>query len=437
MIQHRLVIVQMAGLGWELVRSAPDLVERYGLTFHPLETVFPALTCPVQASFRTAAHPCFHGVTANGFFARRLGRVFFWEQSAAIVYGRRIWSQFRAAGQRVGMLFWQHSLGEEVDVLLSPWPVHRHHGGLVSHCHSVPEDLYARLRNALGRPFPLHHYWGPRASIESSRWIAEAACAVIKDEELSPDLLLVYLPHLDYDLQRFGPDSPEAHAALEEALALVGTIWSTARDLDAEVIVFGDYAIAPVTAPPVYLPRELRREGLFRVRSVKGRLYPNMYESRAVALVDHEIALIYARGEEDVRAVRRLLDGLEGIGLVLDPDAQRELCMDEPLGPDLVVVAEPGRWFAYPWWDEPREAPDFAHHVDIHSKPGYDPCELFAGGWLGRIATDPAIIRGTHGRAGRERLAAWTSSFELPCGVRDVLDLARGVEALLDDHVAE
>jgi len=333
------------------------------------------------------------------------------------------------------MLFWQQSLGEEVDLLLSPWPVHRHHGGMIPHCHSVPDDLYARLRAELGRPFPLHHYWGPRASIESSRWIAEAACAVISNEELSPDLLLVYLPHLDYDLQRFGPDSPEARAALEEALAQVGGIWNTARELGADVIVFGDYAIAPVTGGPVYLSLELHRQGLFKSRLVRGRRYPDFYGSRAVAVADHEIALIYARSEDDVRAVRRLLERVEGIGLVVDPDAQRELCMDDPFGPDLVVVAEPGRWFAYPWWERPREAPDFADHVDIHSKPGYDPCELLAGRWPGRVSMDPSRIRGTHGRAGRERLVAWTASFELPTAARDLLDMARSVEALLDRRV--
>ncbi|MCX7819923.1 MAG: alkaline phosphatase family protein [Kiritimatiellae bacterium] len=437
MIQHRLVIVDMAGLGWDLVRSAPELAARYGLTFRPLETVFPALTCPVQASFRTAAHPCFHGITANGFYARRLARAFFWEQSAALVYGRRIWTRYRAAGRRVGLLFWQHSLGEEADVVLSPRPVHRHHGGLIPDCHSVPEDLYARLRSELGRPFPLHHYWGPRASLESSRWIADASCALMENEELAPDLLLVYLPHLDYDLQRFGPDTPEARMALEKALALVGQIWSRAREVDADVLLFGDYAIAPVTGAPIYLSREFRRHGLFRTRRVKGRLYPDMFDSRAIALADHEIALVYARSDEDARAARRLLDELDGVGLVLDPAAQRELCMDEPLGPDLVAVAEPGRWFAYPWWDQPREAPDFAAHVDIHAKPGYDPCELLPGRWPGRISMEPEQIRGTHGRAGRERMVAWAASFEVPGPPRDLLDLARAVETLLGSRPPE
>lgn len=431
MIPYRLVIVQMAGLGWDLVRSAADLAERYGLTFQPMETVFPALTCPVQASFRTAAHPCVHGITANGLYARRLGRALFWEQSAAVVHGRRIWSRFRAAGRRVGLLFWQQSLGEEVDLLLSPWPVHRHHGGLIPHCHSVPLDLYAWLCAELGRPFPLHCYWGPHASLDSSQWIADAACAVMEDTERSPDLLLLYLPHLDYDLQRFGPDSLQARVALQEAMALVGKIWSTARDHDAEVILFGDYAIAPVTAAPVHLSLELRRHGLFQTRDVKGRLYADLYHSRVVALADHEIALIYARDDGDVRAVRRLLDNLNGIGLVLDPKTQRELNIDEMLGPNLIVVAEPGRWFAYPWWDRPREAPDFASHVDIHAKPGYDPCELLAGRWPGRISMDPLRIRGTHGRAGRERLVAWTASIDLHGPIHDLLDLARAVERLL------
>ena len=44
---------------------------------------------------------------------------------------------------------------------------------------------------------------------------------------------------------------------------------------------------------------------------------------------------------------------------------------------DLVVLAKPQSWFAYPFWLDDAKAPDYARTVDIHRKPGYDPCELF------------------------------------------------------------
>ncbi|MBR1837233.1 MAG: hypothetical protein IJ783_08085, partial [Kiritimatiellae bacterium] len=68
---------------------------------------------------------------------------------------------------------------------------------------------------------------------------------------------------------------------------------------------------------------------------------------------------------------------------------------------DLLFVAPGGSWCAYPWWTDRREAPDYATHIDIHNKPGYDPCELFfdRGPWLHpRTCQDASRIRGTHGR---------------------------------------
>ena len=85
----------------------------------------------------------------------------------------------------------------------------------------------------------------------------------------------------------------------------------------------------------------------------------------------------------------------------------------------LVLVAEPDAWFAYPFWLDDRHAPDYARTVDIHRKPGYDPCELFfdpkllwpRGRALARLVQkklgfrtlfdvvplDPTLVRGSHG----------------------------------------
>ncbi len=429
---RKLVVVDVAALGWDLVSAHPAVAEAHGFRFRRMGTVFPALTCPVQASFRTAAHPCFHGVAANGFFARRIARPFFWEQSAGLVYGRRIWSAFRSAGGRVGMLFWQQSLGEAADLVLSPRPIHKHHGGMIPDCQSVPDDLYSVLRGRLGRGFPLHNYWGPFASLKSSEWIADAACAVLADEDRAPDLVMVYLPHLDYDLQRFGPGDPRAVRALGDALRLLARIWGAAREAGADVLAFGDYAIAPVTGAPVFPARHLRERGLFRARTVRGRSYPDFFGSRAVALADHEIALVYARDEPAVREARRALESLDGVALVLDAEGQRNAGVDEPMGADLMLVATEGRWFAYPWWESPRDAPDYAAHIDIHNKPGYDPCELFAAFPPTRISTDPSRIRGTHGRAGPARDVAWATTLDFQREPEDLLHLAQAVENHLD-----
>ena len=244
------LVVQTAALGWELVQRHPPSGSR--LAFQKTETVFPALTCCVQASFRTAAAPGRHGMIANGLYDRALAKPLFWEQSARLVEGPRIWDALRAQGRKAGLLFWQQSLGESADVILSPRPIHKHHGGMIQDCYSQPADLYARLSAKIGRPFDLMRYWGPLAGFKSSEWIAEAAQEVMRDPALAPDLLLAYLPHLDYDLQRFGPDSPQAFQSLEKIYTLLSNLWKTAAETGYEILIFGDYAIE--TAAGAVLP---------------------------------------------------------------------------------------------------------------------------------------------------------------------------------------
>lgn len=404
-------MIQVAALGWDLVqRHFPAMA---GLTFRKTETIFPALTCTVQASFRTAALPSQHGMVANGLYVRELNKPLFWEQSARLVEGDRIWSRLRAEGRKVGLLFWQQSLGEAADIVLSPRPIHKHHGGMIQDCYSQPADLYERLSAQIGRPFNLMHYWGPLASQKSSEWIASATELVMRDDSLTPDLLLTYLPHLDYDLQRYGPESRQAFQALEKTYALLSNLWKTAQETGYDILIFGDYAIEPVSRV-VYPNRLLREKGFMLTRSIRGMAYPDLFAGRAFALVDHQIAQVYIPSPADVPAVRDALSGLPGVAAVLDANGRQKAGLQHARSGELVLLAEKGSWFAYPWWTEKREAPDYASHVDIHNKPGYDPCELFFGWPPMSIGSDPSRIRGSHGRAGSDYPVAWASNRPLP-----------------------
>ena len=200
----KLLIVQCAALS-----EPPDVPE---LTWRRAGSVFPAVTCVVQASFRTAAPPASHGMVANGRYFRELAKPMFWEQSSRLVAGRRFWRGFREAGGTVGLLFWQQSLGEDTDMLLSPAPIHKHHGGMIQDCDSQPADLYEQLCAELGRPFKLRQYWGPLATPKVGEWIAEAVAAVLARAD-APDLILTYLPTLDYALQRRDPTGGHRHVA--------------------------------------------------------------------------------------------------------------------------------------------------------------------------------------------------------------------------------
>ena len=424
----RLLIVQVAALGYELLRRH-DALGWQGLSFRPAQSVLPAVTCSVQASFRTATLPASHGMIANGLFHRELNRPMFWEQSAGLVAGRRIWEEFRAAGGRVGMMFWQQSLGEAVDLVLSPAPIHKHHGGMIQDCYCQPPGLYESLCRQIGRPFKLQQYWGPLASAKVGDWIAAATAAVLAGPPSAPHLLMTYLPSLDYDLQRFGPEHPKAALALHKTLGQMSLLVAAARREEYDILIFGDYAIADAREA-VYPNRALRQAGMMNVRNVRGRLYPDFHTSRAFAMVDHEVAHVYVRDSSDVRAARQALAALPGVAEMLEPGRKADCGIDHANSGQLVILAQEGRWFAYPWWASKTERPDYATHVDIHNKPGFDPCELFFGWPPMSVCQDTSRIRGSHGRTGSGREVAWASTLPL-AEAGTLVDLARGVREWL------
>lgn len=410
---QRLLIIQAAALGYALAREA-GWDHPAGMTAAPLTSPFPAVTSTAQATFRTALPPARHGMVANGFLDGARRRVCFWEQAADLVEGPRIWESFRAAGRRVAMLFWQQSLGEQVDQVLSPAPIHKHHGGMIDACFSRPADLYEQLCARLGSRFALRHYWGPLASTRASDWIARATAALLADPERRPDLCLTYLPGLDYNLQRYGPGHPRARHAFAQVRQQIETLVAAARAQGYEILLFGDYAIAPCGGEAVFPNQRLAQTGWFQTRTVAGRRYPDLFHSPAFAMVDHEIAHVYLRKAADREAVATVLGALPGVGEVWGPAELSAAGLAHPRAGDLLLLAEPGRWFAYPWWTRDREAPDYARHIDIHQKPGFDPCELFFGWPPGSVTRDTRRIGGTHGRIDPGREALWASTCFAP-----------------------
>jgi predicted AlkP superfamily pyrophosphatase or phosphodiesterase len=427
-----LLVVQCAALGHEFLARANGGTKLAGLEFHAAEAVFPAVTCTAQASFRTATAPAEHGVVANGFFRRELKKAFFWEQSSALVRGRRIWERRRSKGARVGVLFWQQSLGGNADVIVSPAPIHKHHGGMILDCFSKPAGLYRELTAKFGE-FPLSRYWGPRAGAKSTRWIARATAELIRQG--AADVLFTYLPHLDYELQRTGPESKGALRAFGALSRFLEELLDAAREAGWRVVVWGDYAIRPVSRA-VFPNKLLREAGLLRTRSVRRMLYPDIPSSRAFAMVDHQVAHVYVPDAADVRPAKELLAAAPGVARALDADGKREAGVDSANAGELVLVAEPDAWFAYPWWDAPREAPEYATHIDIHNKPGYDPCELFWGTWPVSVSTDATRVRGSHGLVGKGAEVAWATDLDLEGEPGSVLDLARAVGRHLDGGAA-
>lgn len=384
--------VMAAGLGFRDLERRGKL-RMAGLEFGEGESAFPAVTCVAQANARTGKLPREHGMTSNGHFSRELMKPMFWEQSARLVRGERVWAGARERGETVGLYFWQQAMGEAADYILTPAPIHKHGGGMTMRNYTQPAEAGEALHRALGT-FPLHRYWGPLAGAKVGRAVIANFRKMCEIAE--PDRAYLYLPTLDYEAQRHGPGSAAAGAALEEFERQLEGLADFAQSRGAELRVSGDYAIGDVPLGPVFPNATLRKAGLFRVRPVAGRAYPDIAGSAAFAMCDHEIAHVYVQDAGDVGRVR---DAMEATG---DYEAVEERGGQDwahPGAGELLLTAKAGAWCAYPWWARAGEAPDWATHVDIHNKPGYDPCELFFGRLLPPgTSQDWRRVKGSHGR---------------------------------------
>ena len=366
--------VVVAGLGYRLLERN-SMTEIAGFRFQPRQSVFPAVTCVAQASLRTGLTPVEHGVMSNGWWSHELRRPFFWEQSANIVKGDRVWLSRRNVGGTVGLFFFQQSLGEFADVIVSPAPIHKHGGGMIMSCYTQPTGMASVLKRLCGQ-FPLWRYWGPFASPKVGRMCIRYFEEMTNVHDV--DEAYLYLPTLDYEAQRHGPDSPSAIAALRELRRQLEHLVDICMRRGCKMEIIGDYEITEVTKAPVLPNVVLRRDGLFKTREVGGMAYPDFYQSTAFAVCDHEVCVLYGFNRE-LAATSLLITGK-----FEEPDPRLQL------KDAIVLLAKPGSWCGYEWWTDKREAPDFANHVDIHNKPGYDPKELFL--------FNRGLVRGTHGR---------------------------------------
>ena len=414
-----LVLIDAVGLTPRALAHMPRLRSLAGDGFQArLDPVLPAVTCSVQSSILTGLTPTDHGIVGNGWYFRDLGEVFLWRQHNKLVQGEKVWETARRANPefRVANVCWWYAMGATTDLTVTPRPIYHADGRKSPDCYTDPPELHGRLTGALG-DFPLFTYWGPTAGITSSRWIADAAAKLLREERL--DLLMVYLPHLDYDHQRFGPGSPQAAAAARELDGVAGDLVDLARGRGDTVVVLSEYGITDARRP-VDVNRALRRAGLLNVYTQAGMEYLDPWTSRAFAVADHQVAHVYVRDPADIPAAREALAGLPGIDLALEGDDRAAAGLGHERAGELVLVADEDAWFTYYYWLDDERAPDFARQVEIHRKPGYDPAELFmdpedrlvkarAGAALVRkkigmryvmrvVPLDPSPVRGTHGR---------------------------------------
>ncbi len=419
MVKRKLLVLDVVGLTLDLLPHAPALrrLAEEGWVA-PMDGVLPGVTCTAQATLLTGALPRTHGIVANGWYFRDLAEVWLWRQSNHLVQGAKLLAELAASEPRVttANLFWWFNLHSGATWSLTPRPHYPADGRKIPDVRSDPPELARELTAQLGT-FPLFHFWGPTASLVSTRWIVDSALAVLARHD--PDLALVYLPHLDYDLQRFGPRDPRIAEHVRAVDAEAARLLDAARASGREIVVLSEYGISEVRGA-VTVNRVLREHGFLTVRDTPFGELLDPGESRAFAVADHQIAHVYVRRPQDLAAVQRTLAATPGVDRVLDAEGKRAAGLDHERSGELVLLSAPDRFFAYHYWQDDAKAPDFAPTVDIHRKPGYDPSELFfapdrpllklrlAATLLRKklgfrylmkaISLDPGLARGSHGR---------------------------------------
>ncbi len=384
----------------------------------PLKAVTPAVTCSAQATFVTGQLPTEHGIVANGWYFRDLAETWFWRQSNHLVQAPKLWevARDRDPSFSCAKLFWWYNMYSSADWSMTPRPMYPADGRKLPDTYSSPPELRDEMNRELGQ-FPLFHFWGPLADIRSSRWIKDAALRLIDRER--PTLSLVYLPHLDYNLQRLGPNHPTIKSDLRQVDALCGELIDQAKSQHRRVMVLSEYGIVPVTGP-VHLNRALRKAGYIALRTERGHDLLDCGACGAFAVSDHQIAHIYVKDPSNISHVRSIVEATNGVEAVYDRQQQKTIGLAHERSGELVAISQGDRWFSYYFWEDEDRAPDYARTVDIHRKPGYDPVELFfdpklpfpklraarrvLGKKLGMrnlmdvIGLDDSIVRGSHGR---------------------------------------
>jgi predicted AlkP superfamily pyrophosphatase or phosphodiesterase len=414
MNMQKTVVIDVVGLSASLIGEHTPFLKKYiqGKKKISIKPMLPAVTTAVQSTYLTGKWPSGHGIVGNGWYDRVDCEVKFWKQSNKLVDAEKIWEKAKAldAGFTCSKMFWWYNMYSSADYAVTPRPDYLADGRKMPDCYSHPAELRDYLQQELGQ-FPLFQFWGPGANIKSSRWIADAS--MLTDARYDPTLTLIYLPHLDYCLQKYGPDLSKISNELREIDQVVADLAGYYENKHANIIILSEYGIGPVNNP-IHLNRLFREHGLLQIRIERGLELLDAGASKAFVVADHQVAHVYLNDPSLAEKVKGLLAGVPGIQLILDKKEQANYHIDHPRSGDLVLMADARSWFTYYFWLDDAKAPDYARVVDIHKKPGYDPVEMFmtsklrAGYKLLRkkagfryvmdvIPLDAGLVKGSHG----------------------------------------
>lgn len=371
------VVIDVVGLSRNLIGEHTPFLKKYseGRSLRTIAPMLPAVTTSVQSTYLTGKQPSEHGIVGNGWYDHVDAEIKFWKQSNKLVLADKIWDRAKKENPdfTCANMFWWYNMYSNADYSVTPRPNYLADGRKMPDCYSEPAELRDILQDKLGQ-FPLFSFWGPGANIKSTRWIADAS--IITDQLYNPTLTLIYLPHLDYCLQKFGHDLTKISKELGEVDEVVKDLVTHYEKQGTEIIILSEYGITPVNEP-IHLNRLFRKNNLLQIRVERGLELLDAGASKAFVVADHQVAHVYINDPSVRDLVKNLLETTPGVALVLDDAGKKQYGIDHQRAGDFVVVAAEKSWFTYYFWLDDALAPDYARCVDIHKKPGYDPVEMF------------------------------------------------------------
>ncbi|MDJ1504028.1 alkaline phosphatase family protein [Xanthocytophaga agilis] len=414
------VVIDVVGLTTGLIGENTPFLKEWSLKASQatVQPVMPAVTCTAHATYYTGKWPDEHGIVANGWYYRDVCEVRNWHQSNKLVEAPKIWEVAKELDPTFtcANMGWWFNMYSSVDYSVTPRPQYLEDGRKFPDCYTQPADLRDYLQAKFGT-FPLFTYWGPNTNIKSTQWLADASIEV--DQKYNPTLTLIYLPHLDYNLQRIGPEDPRIATDLQEIDKVCKQLVEYYESKGAQVILLSEYGITQVDRP-IMLNRVLRKEGLLAIREERGLELLDAGASDAFAVADHQIAHIYVKNEADIPRIKKLIEAVPGVDKVYAGKEREQLHLAHSRAGEIIAIADARSWFGYYYWFDDAKAPDFARLVAIHKKPGFDPVELHADpkikfllpkvafkvlkkklGFrmlMDIIPLDPTLVKGSHGR---------------------------------------
>ncbi|TGL21766.1 alkaline phosphatase family protein [Leptospira yanagawae] len=439
---QKTVVINVVGLSQSILSDYTPFMKAYLKKRNTvcIKPMLPAVTTSVQSTYLTGKWPNQHGIVGNGWYDRVESEIKFWKQSNHLVDGEKIWERAKKIDPSFtcAKMFWWYNMYSSVDYSVTPRPQYHADGVKAPDCYSNPPELREELQKKLGQ-FPLFHFWGPNANIKSTKWIKDATLYV--DQKYNPTLSLVYLPHLDYGLQKYGNDTLKLKKELLELDQVVKELITHYEDQKTKVVILSEYGISKVTTP-IHINRILRENHFLEVRKERWYEHLDPGASKAFSVSDHQLAHIYCHDESVVQSVKKIAKQIPGVDLVLDKKEQKRFQLNHNRSGDLVLVAKDGFWFSYYYWLDDKYAPDYARLVDIHRKPGYDPAELFLDpkkkmaklrvmmtllrkklGFrylMDFIPLDATLVQGSHGRVPKNQDFYPILSTEIPLPKKEI-----------------